>query len=159
MNQPNEQPVDVELQVSGNYHGDVIAWATEQAALLRAGQFDELDIENIAEEIESLGISERRQFENRLIVLLTHLLKQEYQLELMPNASWERTIKDQQRRLQRLIRKTPSLKPSLIDPEVIDDVWSDATKKASEETGLFIEKFPEECPYDFHQVIYAEDEE
>lgn len=57
------------------YSRDFCAWATEQAALLRAGRLADADIENIAEEIESMGRSEKRELVNRLTVLLTHLLK------------------------------------------------------------------------------------
>ena len=60
---------------AGKYHGDFYAWATEQAALLRAGRLSEADIENIAEEIESIERSEKRELVSRLTVLLTHLLR------------------------------------------------------------------------------------
>jgi hypothetical protein len=48
------------------YDRDVIAWATRQAALLRARRFDELDIEHIAEEIEDVGKSEQRELASRM---------------------------------------------------------------------------------------------
>jgi len=60
---------------NSNYETDFYGWANEQAALLRSGQLSAADIENIAEEIESMGRSEKRELISRLIVLLTHLLK------------------------------------------------------------------------------------
>ena len=63
------------------YEDDVVAWANEQARLLRTGRFDLLDIEHIAEEIEDVGKSEQRELANRMAVLLTHLLKWHYQPE------------------------------------------------------------------------------
>ena len=61
------------------YDRDFYAWANEQAALLRAGRLTEADIENIAEEIESMGRSEKRELVGRLAILLQHLLKWQFQ--------------------------------------------------------------------------------
>ncbi len=57
------------------YDIDIVAWAQEQARLLRAGRFEALDIEHIAEEIEDVGKSEQRELASRLAVLLANLLK------------------------------------------------------------------------------------
>src|ERR1700677_3236034 len=57
------------------YDADIVAWAEEQAALLRAGKFSALDIEHIADEVEDVGKSEKRELANRMSVLLAHLLK------------------------------------------------------------------------------------
>lgn len=65
-----------------SYEADVVAWANEQAALLRAGRFDQLDLANIAEEIEDVGKSEKRELASRISVLLAHLLKWKYQPNL-----------------------------------------------------------------------------
>src|ERR1700691_5139612 len=64
---------------NSNYETDFYGWANEQAALLRAGQLSAADIENIAEEIESMGRGEKRELVNRLSVLLAHLLKWRFQ--------------------------------------------------------------------------------
>jgi hypothetical protein len=64
---------------TSTYHGDIIAWASEQARLLRTGQFSKLDIERVAEEIEDVGKSERRELENRMAALLAHPLQRECQ--------------------------------------------------------------------------------
>ncbi len=61
------------------YDHDFYAWSQEQAGLLRAGKLSEADIQHIAEEIESLGRSEKRELVSRLSILLMHLLKWQYQ--------------------------------------------------------------------------------
>ena len=78
---------------TSNYDGDIVAWANEQAALLRAGLFSQMDMEHLAEEIEDVGKSEKRELASRLAVLLAHLLKCQYQPDLQGN-SWRRTIKE-----------------------------------------------------------------
>ena len=91
---------------------DFYAWANEQAALLRAGRLSEADIENIAEEIESMGRSERRELVSRLTVLLVHLLKWRYQPDLR-GRSWHLTIEQQRFRMQDHLADNPSLKSQL----------------------------------------------
>ncbi|EQD45100.1 protein containing DUF29, partial [mine drainage metagenome] len=93
------------------YDKDVVAWANEQAALLRAGKFSAIDIEHIAEEIEDVGKSEQRELASRMAVLLAHLLKWQFQPEHRSN-SWMRTIKEQRRAIAAHIEETPSLKVS-----------------------------------------------
>ena len=68
-------------EMSVAYEKDIVAWANEQASFIRAGRFDLLDLENIAEEIEDVGKSEQRELESRMAVLLAHLLKWEFQPE------------------------------------------------------------------------------
>ena len=75
------------------YDRDFYAWANQQAALLRAGRLAEADIENIAEEIESMGRSEKRELVSRLVVLLQHLLKWQFQ-PLFRGASWRLTYRE-----------------------------------------------------------------
>src|SRR5690348_13781708 len=95
---------------SADYEEDFYAWTVEQAHLLRSGDLSAIDIENIAEEIESMGRSDRRAIESRLAVLLTHLLKWQIQ-ERMRSRSWAGTIGEQRRRIAKLLRESPSLHP------------------------------------------------
>jgi uncharacterized damage-inducible protein DinB len=81
-----EQPVKTE-QSHSLYEQDFYQWTQQMATVLRNGHFDQLDIENIAEEIESLGRSDRRELKSRLTVLLMHLLKWHCQPE-QRNNSW-----------------------------------------------------------------------
>ena len=134
------------------YETDVVAWANEQAALIRAGRFDQLDLTHIAEEIEDVGKSEQRELASRMAVLLMHLLKWQFQPDKRTN-SWTATIKTQRRLLVRRIQKTPSLAPMLVDPEWIDEMWVDATAAAEKETGIDIGTFPEICPWTMMDVL------
>jgi hypothetical protein len=132
------------------YERDFYAWANEQAALLRAGKLDSADIENIAEEIESMGRSEKRELINRLAVLLLHLLKWRYQPSLRGN-SWRLTIKEQRYRLRRHMSDNPSLKSHL--DEALLDAYGLALIRAERETGFTVETFPEACPFTFEQAM------
>ena len=134
------------------YERDVVAWSIEQARLLRAGRFDEIDIEHIADEIEDVGKSEERELASRVAVLLAHLLKWQLQPALR-GASWERTCREQRKRVARRLAKPPSLQPALDDPEWVDDVWGDAVTLAAKETGLDITNFPEICPWRLADVL------
>ncbi len=133
------------------YEQDVVAWAEEQVRLLRAGRFAELDIEHIAEEIEDVGKSEQRELESRMAVLLAHLLKWQYQPERRGN-SWRRTIVGQRENVAKRLLRTPSLKPSLRDPEWLAAVYNDALDLALRETGGTLE-FPESCPWGPDEVL------
>jgi hypothetical protein len=134
-----------------DYDTDVIAWANEQARLLRAGLFSQLDIEHIADEIEDVGKSEQREFERRMSLLLAHLLKWQYQPSHR-GASWERTIKDQRLMIARRLNKTPSLKPELKDPVFLLETWADAARIAENETGI-LNQFPLSCPWTIEQIM------
>lgn len=134
------------------YEFDVIAWAQEQAALLRSGRFDLLDIEHIADEIEDVGKSEKREIRNRMAVLLAHLLKWQYQSERQSN-SWRRTIKTQRNEIKECLIFTPSLRPEVSSPAWWERVWSDALDIATKETGLWHDAFPEACPWNLNQIM------
>ena len=61
------------------YEADIISWANEQAAFIRSGRFDLLDLEHIADEIEDVGKSEQRELESRMAILVAHLIKWQFQ--------------------------------------------------------------------------------
>lgn len=92
------------------YETDFYAWTQQQAAYLRQGKFELLDLENLSEEIESLGRQEKRELRSHLEVLLAHLLKGHYQPE-QRSKSWIYTIREQRRRIERHLKENPSLKP------------------------------------------------
>ena len=137
------------------YNQDIIAWASEQARLLRTGQFGQLDIEHIAEEIEDVGKSEQRELASRMALLLAHLLKWQFQSAYRGN-SWLRTIIDQRGGIIRRLKKTPSLKASLEDADWWADAWQDARLQASRETGIGYDAFPEILPWDLQQIVDPE---
>ena len=132
------------------YEKDIVAWANEQASFIRAGRFDLLDLENIAEEIEDVGKSEQRELESRMAVLLAHLLKWQYQPERR-SVSWAVTIRTQRERCNIRLRKTPSLQSSLTDEDWLVDVWADAVDQATKDTNLDI--FPNECFWQMSDVL------
>lgn len=132
------------------YEKDILGWANEQARLLRAGRFDLLDLKNLAEEIEDVGKSEKRELKNRMAVLLANLLKWKYQPERQ-GASWQRTIKEQRKGVKRSIEETPSRKASLNEISWWSAVWSDAVIQVATETGL--SDFPEECPWTLDEIL------
>ena len=135
------------------YDSDIVAWANEQAELIRAGRFDLLDLEHIAEEIEDVGKSERRELVSRMVVLLMHLLKWQYQPERR-GASWERTIRLQRRDVAFCLNETPSLAPMLKDHVWIGVFWDKAVAQAIAETGLDL--FPEVCPWSMDEVLKSD---
>jgi hypothetical protein len=132
------------------YDADFYAWANTQAALLRAGKLDAADIENIAEEIESMGKGERRELESRLVVLLLHLLKWQFQPEHR-GKSWWATIRVQRRDLSLHLRRNPSLSPKI--DEAVAYAHGNAIIEASAETDLPDETFPQTCPWTFAQIM------
>lgn len=132
------------------YEQDIVAWANQQAALLRAGRFDALDIQHLADEIEDVGKSEQRELTNRLVVLIGHLLKWRYQ-PARRGSSWRRTIAAQRKDVAYALKQAPSLKHKFDDMEWWDLVWTKAAAMAESETGL--EDFPEVCPWSFSEIM------
>ena len=137
------------------YDKDVILWSQEQARLLRAGRFAELDIEHIADEIEDVGKSEKRELANRMAVLLAHLLNWSRQPEKRTN-SWRATISHQRKRIALALKETPSLKTVMRDRDWQDAMWLDAVAQASKETGLAEDDAPESCLWTMAQTADAE---
>lgn len=129
---------------------DYALWCAEQGALLRQGKLDALDRENLAEEIESLGRSDKREIEGRLKPLLVHLLKWQLQKENR-SGGWEATIKEQRMRIAKPLIESPSLKGY---PDVVlQEEYGLARWDAAKETGLPIAAFPESCPFTIQQIL------
>lgn len=133
-----------------DYNHDFYGWTQEQAALLRSGRLAELDIDNLIEEIETMGRSERNALESRFCVLLVHLLKWHYQ-PVRRGTSWILTIKGQRLQLEKLIRINPGLKPEI--QAVINDAYRLARIHAAKQTKLDLKIFPEACPWTLEQVV------
>lgn len=132
------------------YEDDLVAWAAEQASLLRERRCNQLDIEHLADEIEDVGKSEQRELAGRMVRLLVHLLKWQKQLEGR-GAGWRVTIRNQRRGIARRLAETPSLQSDLADADWWAGVWNDATAHAAEETGLA--DFPDTCPWDPEDIL------
>lgn len=138
-----------------SYATDVIAWANEQAAFIRSGRFDLLDLEHIADEIEDVGKSEQRELESRMAVLLAHLIKWQFQPDRR-GKSWSLTIIDQHESIDRRLKKTPNLKSTLNGPDGWADAWQDARRMATQETGIEYAEFPKDLPWSFDQIMNPE---
>jgi hypothetical protein len=126
------------------YEQDFFRWTQSNAALLRAGCFQELDIEHLAEEIEDMGRRERNQLESRCEVLLAHLLKWKFQPERR-GASWGATIALQRSKVARLLGQMPSLRACL--PEALPAIYRHAVLIAVKQTRLPQDRFPATCPF------------
>jgi hypothetical protein len=108
-------------------------------AKLKAKDFEHLDLENLLEELEALGRSEKKELVSRLEVLLTHLLKRIYVAMPREFNGWERTIREQRRRLAQALRKTPSLKTYW--NELFDDAWEIALDTVRDDYSQY--QFPD----------------
>ena len=137
------------------YETDFYAWTQRQAALLRGEAFEQIDWNNLIEEIESLGRSEKHEVESRLEVLIMHLLKWQYQpYKRLTGRSWRATIAEQRRRLRRRLREMPSLRAQL--PDLLQDIYPDAVDAAAIETSLEKRTFPPHCPWTVEQLLDEE---
>lgn len=132
------------------YEQDFYQWTQEQAALLKARALSQLDVENLIEEIETMGRSEKRELVSRLAVLLAHLLKWDFQPERR-GKSWLNTIKIQRIDLQDVLNDSPGLKNEL--QKSILTAYRKAILLASDETGLPETAFPETSPYSIEQIM------
>jgi hypothetical protein len=132
------------------HDSDFYAWSLEQAALLRAGRVGEADLAAIAEEIESMGKTEKRELVSRLSVLLLHLLKWQFQSGKR-TPSWETSIAVQRIHLVDHLADNPSLKPTV--PAAIASAYRIAVLEAASETGLPKSLFPPDCPFGFEQIM------
>jgi len=139
--------------VSATYDTDFYAWANEQALLLRSRRLAEADIEHIAEEIESMGRTEKRELVNRLAVLLAHLLKWKFQPNLR-GRSWRLTIKEQRNAVADHMTDNPSLKSKT--EEACEIAYRGAVIEAAKETAIDEDGFPSACPWTFAEAIDAD---
>lgn len=133
-----------------SYESDYARWCAEQGALLREGRLDALDRENLAEEIESLGRSERKEIRKRLRVLTAHLLKWKFQ-PAKRKGGWTATILVQRRELSRTLAENPSLRSH--PAEVLAEIYEVARIRAADETGLPENGFPASCPFTIEQIL------
>ena len=132
------------------YDQDFYLWTQTTAQQLKEHKLHEIDIPNLIEEIESMGRSEKRELKSRLIILLMHLLKWQYQPEKR-SESWRSTITEQRICIEVLLEDSPSLKPLVA--EIFNDCYQKARLKASEETKIKLNFFPQESPFTEEETI------
>jgi len=139
---------------SGARHADdLYTWVQEQVVLLRAGRLSEIDAGNIAEELADVGNEQLDKLESAIAVLSLHLLKWDHQSERR-SRSWQLSIREQRRRIARLLKRNPGLKPLLA--QAIDEGYADGRDRALSETGLDDDALPEVCPYAFDAMMTRE---
>jgi hypothetical protein len=135
------------------YDRDFYAWAKQQAGLLREGRLSEADIGHIAEEIESMGKTEKRELISRMTILLLHLLKWQFQPSHR-GASWRASINNARDDIADHLEDNPSLKTQL--DAVILSAYRRAARQAAAETGFGESLFPGTCPWSFAQITDPE---
>jgi len=135
------------------YKADFYAWIQQQTNVLKAGNFASLDLDNLIDEIESMGKSEKRELESRLEVLLAHLLKWQFQADFS-GKSGQLTIKEQRRRIADHLQENPSLKS--VVPNSYEKIYSYALIQAAKETNMDESTFPTQNPWTFDQAMAAD---
>jgi hypothetical protein len=131
-----------------SYESDLYEWTKEQADALRRRASNALDWDNLAEEIESLGTSQRREIRARLKVLLVHLLKWKHQPELQCG-SWRGSIREARDEIEDVLGDSPSLRA--YPAECLPKAYAGARMKALDETGLL--QLPEACPWTIDEIL------
>jgi uncharacterized protein DUF29 len=92
------------LKIQHDFH----AWLLDQAAALRARDYEALDWDHLADELESMAVGERREMKNRLITLLMHLLKLKFQPEeVWRHNSWRSSIIEARRQIRNILEDSP----------------------------------------------------
>ncbi len=132
------------------YETDVVAWAQEQAALLRAGRLTEIDAVHIADEIEDVARAEIRELAKRAAVLVGYLIER----DLAPGKNTAAAIIRHRESIARRLRRMPSLATAISDPEFWRDVWDDAILGVlSERPEIDAARLPAECPWPATQIL------
>jgi hypothetical protein len=131
------------------YDLDYNAWALEQANVVRRRSANEIDWDNVAEELEGLSKQLEAELYNRYVVLLSHLLKWIYQPQRR-GRSWAGSIREQRIRIDRHVRKYPSLKAA--DDDIFQEAFEAARAAAARETRLPLSTYPDRPPFTREQA-------
>jgi len=138
------------MQTQTLYEIDFNLWLGEQITALRTGSFADLDTQNVIEELEGLGISQKHAIRSQLKRLLLHLLKWQYQADKR-SGSWKASIRNARQEIERLLLTSPGLKSYLT--EGLETEYQRARRLASDETALPLSNFPEEQPYPLEAIL------
>jgi hypothetical protein len=145
---------------AGLYDTDFYAWVQDQAALLAARRFEDLDLPHLVEELQLMGSSERGELANRLSVLLAHLLKLQIAAARLPyiydraQRGWHLTCTEQRLQLKRLLRRNPSLRPTVSDE--LPDAYAIARLQAAIALGVDETSLPLTCAGTPEEVLEAD---
>ena len=144
-----KKPKQAAPKSRATYEGDFYTWTQEQGALLRAGRFDTIDPENLAEEIESLGRNEFDKLVSVYRLVLLHMLKCDFQPE-KHTRSWLISIDNHRDSAAEVLDDNPGLKSRT--GEAVTRAYRHARREAADETGLAIKTFPATCPYTLKEI-------
>ncbi len=136
--------------ITSLYEQDFYLWLQTNINLLKEGKFTEIDLENLLEELESMGKSDKNALKSNLRILLMHLLKYKYQPEKRTN-SWVYTIREHRQRIRDTFKTSPSLYRFF--EEIFNESYQDSRELAADETGLSIATFPPESPFTEQEVL------
>lgn len=136
--------------ITSLYEQDFYLWLQTTINLLKEGKFTEIDLDNLLEELESMGRSDKNALKSNLRILLMHLLKYKYQPEKQTN-SWVYTIREHRKRIRDTFKTSPSLSHSF--EEIFNESYQDARELAADETGLSMAIFPPESPFTVEEVL------
>jgi hypothetical protein len=132
------------------YKDDLFGWVEDQVALLKSGQLSEIDAVNIADELSDVGNEQYDKLESAIRIVLLHLLKWDQQPERR-SRSWVLSIAEHRRRIHRVLKKNPSLRPSIED--ALSEAYEDARGDVAGETNLPMSAIPAQCPYDWSTIL------
>ena len=132
------------------YDQDFYAWTQVQAELLRDRRFAEADIDNLVEEIDSMGKQQQSELVSRLSILLAHLLKWQFQPQ-MRSRSRLLSIKDHRFQVARHLKQNPSFKS--YQDEGLVEAFQLALLVTQRETDLDAEAFPAACTWSWNEIL------
>ena len=133
-----------------DYEQDFYVWIQHNIALLRQGKFNEIDIDILIDELESMAKRDKRELTSRLTILIAHLLKWQFQPE-QRSSSWQGSIDEQRFKISKHLEDSPSLRNQLSDSVKV--AYLDALKLAIKETKLSSKVLPKDCPYSIEQLL------
>jgi hypothetical protein len=136
--------------INSDYETDFYIWLNNQIALLRAKNFEQIDLDNLIEELEGMASKQRHELKHRLEQLMMHLLKCKFQPRLI-SKSWRGTIHEQRARINDLLEEMPSL-TGLLD-EYLERSYANAVRGAAIDTGLPRTAFPDMPPFTTVQLL------
>jgi hypothetical protein len=141
------------------YEADLYAWTQDQADKLRklaaSSVNSELDLENLAEEIDSVGRSDRRELHSRLARIIEHLLKLGESTLPEPRRGWQNSVRAERESLDVLLDQSPSLRP--VAETEIPAAHARAVRRLKDQViELGMDPLPMSCPYDIDQILDAD---
>lgn len=139
-----------EATLKSLYEVDFHRWCLEQAVLIRARRYADLDLDNVAEEIESLGHGNKQLVPDLLEGLIAHLLMWTYQSGARLPV-WQEGIREARGKIRDLVAGSPSL--AEFPASMALDCYRAGRLVAATETGIDFTLFPDQCPFTAGQIL------